>query len=105
MGNLMFGVGGAARGYPLGQTLAFAQGYNLTKDGVNLGAFNEDPRGSDAGWLISASTAYTNNETFCSVLSVSNSLFLGIMKMLKTRASVRLVRVRNWISLLDTTKT
>jgi hypothetical protein len=78
IGNLMFGVGGAARGFSHFSTSMWAQLYNLSADGYSFAAFNEDPRAASAGWTIANANYFYNRKVFCETLEKANGRLGGI---------------------------
>jgi hypothetical protein len=75
LGNIMFGVGGHARGYSIHAAFGYGQLYNIGVEFSNLvqgepfsNPFNQDPRGAFVGWTLAASGAYLNKGAFCEIL-------------------------------------
>ena len=78
LGNIMFGVGGWARGYDYLRTFVYGQGFNgLNNIKVLQNPFNEDPHGSKAGWYLASLGAYRNQAAACQVLDwfEANTIF------------------------------
>jgi hypothetical protein len=68
LGNMMFGLGGAARGYSWQFVLASAGLFNLI-DG-DASSFLVDGAGAAPGWIIGAGGLYRNPTTFCWAVNV-----------------------------------
>jgi RHS repeat-associated protein len=75
LGNIMFGLGGNARGYDIISTYFWAAMFNAARDpfgsiiDIPINALNsEDARGAFPGWTIGANHAYLSREAFCSVI-------------------------------------
>jgi RHS repeat-associated protein len=66
IGNMMFGLGGAARGYDIGFTWFAASTFN-TLEGDNF--LDADGRGSIPGYAIGMLNAYRNRTAFCSIVN------------------------------------
>ena len=72
IGNMMFGLGGAARGYDPAFTYVSATGYNvLTGEPI----FSPDGKGAIPGYLIAITGAYLNQWAFCGILK--STKFIG----------------------------
>lgn len=80
MGNMMFGLGGAARNYGLPEVLGFALSYNFLKDvlGKELNferlwsaVTSPDGRGSIPGWLVGTSRSFSNRDSYCLIVNAS----------------------------------
>ncbi len=80
IGNMMFGLGGVARGYDLGFTYLSAGSYNVLADwlpywkfsdtqGFFMALLDNDGRGAIPGWVIGKTRSYVNQTAFCSVLN------------------------------------
>ena len=75
IGNVMFGLGGYARGYSLSFTLSSAQGFNILNDvlrpifdgNFNLvsNPFNGDPLGAIVGWSLASRIPGMDRQSFC----------------------------------------
>jgi RHS repeat-associated protein len=78
MGNMMFGLGGQARGYPLGGVYPSALTFNvLTSIGAGgLAALNiTDSLASVPGYQIASSQAFNSRQTLCQI--VNNYRLIG----------------------------
>ena len=77
VGNMMFGLGGAARGYDPVFTYGSAATFNLLADwlpgkaGFVESALSPDGRGAIPGYLIGTTAAYLNQWTFCKIVNGS----------------------------------
>ena len=82
LGNMMFGLGGAARGLPLGFTYPSATLYNVMTDWVpglrdgKLGGpglfesvFSPDARGAIVGWRLGNTHGYYSRDSFCHTIT------------------------------------
>jgi hypothetical protein len=81
LGNMMFGLGGAARGYDLAFTYVSASAYNFLFDNTGIvGALaSPDGRGAIPGYLIGKTGAFLNQGAFCNI--VNQSRILGYNEM------------------------
>ncbi|MBI5649784.1 MAG: RHS repeat-associated core domain-containing protein [Chloroflexi bacterium] len=85
MGNIMFGLGGAARGYSLVVSYGSAGTYNVLEDWLPNPSvvnpfeafFSPDGRGAIPGWLIGQSYAFNNREMLCMILKSSRIIGYG----------------------------
>ena len=73
LGNLMFGLGGAARGYSLQFAYGSATLFNGLDDKSIITMLGVDPRGAIAGWHIGNSHAFITQSGFCSAIANSGS--------------------------------
>jgi RHS repeat-associated protein len=75
VGNIMFGLGGQARGYPLEMVYLSAASFNgLSGEGI-ISALGPDGWGAPAGWWLGLRGAYTSEASMCNQLD--NLDFLG----------------------------
>ncbi len=72
LGNMMFGLGGAARGYSLALTYGSATGFNAMTDGpenlselLQVTLFSADGWGAVPGWYIGNGQLYNDRTAFC----------------------------------------
>jgi hypothetical protein len=69
IGNIMFGLGGAARGYDLGFVYPSAMSFNAMSDAGIVqkvrGALGPDARGAIVGWYIGQTGSYMNKASMC----------------------------------------
>jgi len=69
LGNLMFGLGGQARGYSFPFTYGSAATFNGLDDKSLMAMLGVDGRGAMVGWIIGNTLAYQSRSTFCSTIN------------------------------------
>jgi hypothetical protein len=77
MGNMMFGLGGQARGYPLGGVYLSALAFNVfTAWGVkDLSTLNiTDGLGAVPGYLIAFTQAFNSQQSFCQMINMTRPI-------------------------------
>jgi hypothetical protein len=75
LGNIMFGVGGSARGYDISLATGGAYLFNISDENLSRALSKADARGTPVGWLVAEMGAYRSKWTFCALLEGLN--FLG----------------------------
>jgi hypothetical protein len=68
LGNIMFGAGGASRGYSQNFVTSAAFAFNVSQEGFSAALTRPDPRGSWVGWLLANEKVYLNEAVFCRML-------------------------------------
>jgi len=79
IGNMMFGLGGAARGYSFARTYGSAGTYNVLADwlpsanknleSLSASFFDADGRGAIVGYAIGQTYAFMNEDLFCAMIN------------------------------------
>lgn len=96
LGNMMFGLGGAARRYDLAFTYSSAASYNFLFDNTGIiGALTSpDGRGAIPGYLIGKTGAFLNQGLFCNIVNRSRIIGYNDMQVEHERCKACTVKVQ-----------